>query len=55
MGHGAVLARDLPYLVLYHPNLIEGYRADRVRFEEHDVLGGIQGRLGGLNDLSPVS
>jgi ABC-type transport system substrate-binding protein len=50
-----VLARDLPYLVLYHPNLTEGYRADRVQFEEHDVLGGIQGRLGGLSDLSPVS
>jgi peptide/nickel transport system substrate-binding protein len=50
-----VLARDLPYLVLYHPNLIEGYRTDRVRYEEHDVLGGIQGRLGGLNDLSSVS
>jgi peptide/nickel transport system substrate-binding protein len=54
-GMEQVLARDLPYLVLYHPDLIEGYRADRVRFEEHDVLGGIQGRLGGLNDLSPVS
>jgi ABC-type transport system substrate-binding protein len=54
-GMEQVLARDLPYLVLYHPNLIEGYRTDRVRFEEHDVLGGIQGRLGGLNDLSPVS
>ena len=53
-GMEQVLARDLPYLVLYHPNLMEGYRADRVRFEEHDVLGGIQGRLGGLNDLSPV-
>jgi peptide/nickel transport system substrate-binding protein len=54
-GMEQVLARDLPYLVLYHPNLVEGYRADRVRFEEHDVLGGIQGRLGGLGDLSPVS
>ena len=54
-GMEQALARDLPYLVLYHPNLIEGYRADRVRFEEHEVLGGIQGRLGGLNDLTPVS
>ena len=54
-GMERAVARDLPYLVLYHPNLIEGYRADRVRFEEHEVLGGIQGRLGGLNDLTPVS
>ena len=54
-GMEQALARDLPYLVLYHPSLIEGYRADRVRFEEHEVLGGIQGRLGGLNDLTPVS
>jgi ABC-type transport system substrate-binding protein len=54
-GMEQVLARDLPYLVLYHPNLLEGYRADRVRFGEHEVLGGIQGRLGGLSDLSPVS
>jgi ABC-type transport system substrate-binding protein len=49
------LARDLPYLVLYHPDLIEAYRSDRIRFEERAVLGGIQGRLGGLTDLSPVS
>jgi peptide/nickel transport system substrate-binding protein len=54
-GMEQALARDLPYLVLYHPSLIEGYRADRVRFEQHEVLGGIQGRLGGLNDLTPVS
>jgi ABC-type transport system substrate-binding protein len=54
-GMEQALARDLPYLVLYHPSLIEGYRADRVRFEEHEVLGGLQGRLGGLNDLTPVS
>jgi peptide/nickel transport system substrate-binding protein len=54
-GMEQALAHDLPYLVLYHPSLIEGYRADRVRFEEHEVLGGIQGRLGGLNDLTPVS
>jgi len=54
-GMEQAVARDLPYLVLYHPSLIEGYRADRVRFEERGVLGGIQGRLGGLNDLTPVS
>ena len=54
-GMERVVARDLPYLVLYHPNLIEAYRADRVRFAEHEVLGGIQGRLGGLGDLTLIS
>ena len=54
-GMEQAVARDLPYLVLYHPNIIEGYRSDRVRFGEHGVLGGIQGRLGGISDLSPVS
>jgi ABC-type transport system substrate-binding protein len=49
------VARDLPYLVLYHPEIIEAYRSDRVSFGEHGVLGGIQGRLGGLEDLSPRS
>jgi peptide/nickel transport system substrate-binding protein len=49
------LAEDLPYLVLYHPDIIEAYRSDRVRFENHGVLGGIQGRLGGIEDLSPAS
>jgi ABC-type transport system substrate-binding protein len=45
------LARDLPYLVLYHPEIVEGYRSDRVGFDHVGVLGGIQGRLGGLADL----
>lgn len=54
-GMELAVARDLPYLVLYHPDLIEGYRSDRIRFEQHEVLGGIQGRLGGLADLIPVS
>ena len=49
------LARDLPYLVLYHPDIVEGYRSDRIRFDQQAVLGGIQGRLGGLADLHPVS
>jgi ABC-type transport system substrate-binding protein len=49
------VARDLPYLVLYHPEIIEAYRSDRVGFGEHGVLGGIQGRLGGLEDLRPRS
>lgn len=54
-GMEQTLARDLPYLVLYHPDIVEGYRSDRVRFDQHAVLGGIQGRLGGLADLHPVS
>ena len=53
-GMELTLAEDLPYLVLYHPDIVEGYRSDRVRFGEHEVLGGIQGRLGGLADLEPV-
>jgi peptide/nickel transport system substrate-binding protein len=49
------LAGDLPYLVLYHPEIVEAYRSDRVRFGTHSVLGGIQGRLGGIDDLTPAS
>ena len=45
------LARDLPYLVLYHPDIVEAYRSDRIRFGQMGVLGGIQGRLGGLADV----
>jgi ABC-type transport system substrate-binding protein len=54
-GMEQAIARDLPYLVLYHPEIIEAYREDRVRFDQHGVLGGIQGRLGGLDDLRPRS
>ncbi|HET9202716.1 MAG TPA: ABC transporter substrate-binding protein [Acidimicrobiia bacterium] len=54
-GMEQAVARDLPYLVLYHPEIVEAYRSDRVGFGEHGVLGGIQGRLGGLEDLSPQS
>jgi peptide/nickel transport system substrate-binding protein len=49
------LAIDLPYLVLYHPEIVEAYRSDRVRFETRSALGGIQGRLGGIDDLIPAS
>ncbi len=54
-GMEQAVARDLPYLVLYHPEIVEAYRSDRVGFAEHGVLGGIQGRLGGLEDLRPRS
>ena len=48
-----ILAQDLPYLVLYHPEIAEAYRSDRLDFGIRNVLGGIQGRLGGLSDLTP--
>lgn len=48
-----ILAQDLPYLVLYHPEIAEAYRSDRLDFGIRNVLGGIQGRLGGLADLTP--
>lgn len=51
----AVLARDLPYLVLYSTDITEAYRADRVEFTISGNLGGIQGRLGGIEDVRPVS
>lgn len=50
-----ILADDLPYLVLYHPDIVEAYRSDRVGFDAGPVLGGIQGRLGGIGDLIPAS
>lgn len=48
------IADELPYLVLYHPQIVEAYRLDRVSFELSGVLGGLQGRSGGLEDLIPV-
>jgi peptide/nickel transport system substrate-binding protein len=48
------LATDLPYLVLYTNRLIEVYRSDRISFGLGETLGGLQGRLGGIGDVSPV-
>jgi ABC-type transport system substrate-binding protein len=48
-----ILAQDLPYLVLYHPEIAEAYRSDRIEFGISDALGGIQARLGGVTDLTP--
>jgi ABC-type transport system substrate-binding protein len=48
------LARNLPYLVLYHPDIVEAYRSDRIQFGQMSGLGGIQGRLGGLADVYPA-
>lgn len=48
------LAETLPYLVLYHPSIVEAYRNDRVAFGIHGSLGGLQARLGGIEDVSPA-
>ena len=51
----ATLATDLPYLLLYSSSITEVYRSDRVRFEVDLGLGGIQGLLGGIGEVRPVS
>ena len=51
----AILAADLPYLLLYTTEITEIYRSDRVTFAIEDSLGGLQGRLGGIGDVRPVS
>lgn len=48
------LARDLPYLLLYTSEVTEIYRSDRVRFDVEESLGGLQGRLGGIGDVSRI-
>jgi len=50
----AILSEDLPYLLLYASSITEGYRSDRVTYRHVDVLGGIQGRLGGIADVRPA-
>lgn len=51
----SMLATELPYLVLYHSQITEIYRADRIVFDPADSLGGIQARLGGIGDVSPLN
>lgn len=48
----SILAEDLPYLLLYPATIVEVFRSDRVRFDHHGSLGGLQGRLGGIGDVS---
>lgn len=48
------LAEDLPYVVLYHSQISEAYRADQVSYAVADSLGGLQARLGGLADVRHV-
>jgi peptide/nickel transport system substrate-binding protein len=50
----AILAEDLPYLLLYTTSITEAFRSDRIAFEVEMSLGGIQGRLGGISDVYPV-
>ena len=51
----STLAADLPYLLLYTSEITEAYRSDRVIYGIKASLGGIQGRLGGIGDVTPVS
>ncbi|MFZ0626257.1 MAG: ABC transporter substrate-binding protein [Acidimicrobiia bacterium] len=46
------LSETLPYLVLYHPSIVEAYRSDKVGFGIHGSLGGLQARLGGIEDVT---
>lgn len=50
----ATLAEDLPYLLLYSSQIFEAYRSDRVTFGTVGTLGGLQGRLGAIVDVTPV-
>ena len=51
----STLSADLPYLLLYTSEITEAYRSDRIAFDIAAGLGGIQGRLGGIADVRPVS
>jgi ABC-type transport system substrate-binding protein len=48
------LNKDLPYLLLYPSEILEIYRSDRVAYGANTALGGIQGRLGGIGDVTPA-
>jgi ABC-type transport system substrate-binding protein len=48
------LAADLPYLLLYTPQITEIFRSDRVSFDLEDGLGGLQARLGGIGEVEEV-
>lgn len=50
----STLAEDLPYLLLFRSQITEAYRKDRVAYTVADSLGGIQGRLGGIQDVIPA-
>lgn len=46
-----MLARDLPYVVLFDTPIVEAYRSDRVAFPTTDGLGGIQYQVLLRNDF----
>jgi peptide/nickel transport system substrate-binding protein len=50
----AILGVDLPYLALYTSDIVEVYRSDRVQYSVESVLGGLQARLGGIQDVKPA-
>ena len=49
----SVLSKDLPYLLLYAPGIVEAHRSDRIGYGVESQLGGIQARLGGILDVVP--
>lgn len=49
-----ILSEDLPYLLLHTTSITEVYRSDRVAFGIESALGGLQARLGGIGDITPV-
>lgn len=53
-GMESTLNADLPYLLLYPSQITEIYRSDRVQYGKESSLGGIQGRLGGIHDVTPA-
>lgn len=48
------LADNLPYLLLYRASIVEAYRSDHVGYSHLEVLGGLQGSLGGLTRVHAV-
>jgi hypothetical protein len=48
------LAEDLPYLLLYTSQITEVYRTDRVAYGLEAGLGGLQGRLGAIGDVTQI-
>lgn len=50
----SILSVDLPYLALYTSDIVEVYRSDRVQYSAESALGGLQARLGGIQDVKPA-
>ncbi|MGC8704372.1 MAG: ABC transporter substrate-binding protein, partial [Athalassotoga sp.] len=48
------LNADVPYIVLFAPNVIEGYRADKISFAYTQCLDGIQSGYSGYGEPTYV-